>query len=192
MLKISIGIFVSLSLFLGSCEANTPPSYKNSDNLQTEQTEPLKNEVLTQSIKKKSFTPLRIGKKVTEISPYVMSSYGFKKLIGAEHFQISLFAAHSEDMIYEGEIPIVAIMFVLKGDLHEIPLAFHVYGDLDPEFSDTLNFCVFDDNIENKLTVYASYSCKLEHAPSTGAITLEFNLGENSLAIDGREKHQLN
>ena len=190
--KLSVGVIITLSLSMTSCQAQTAPSIENADNSQAQEVEPKQIEILSEPSDVAAVTPLRLGKKITQVSPYVMANYGFQKLAGAENFQISLSTTAYESMIYENENPIVAVLFIQRGDLQEMPLGFYVYGDLDPEFSDTLNFCIFDDDIENKLTVYASYSCKLEQAPSTGAITLEFNLGENSVAINGREKHRLN
>lgn len=190
--KFSVGVIITLSLSMTSCQAQTAPSIENADNSQAQEVEPKQIEILSEPSDVTAVTPLRLGKKITQVSPYVMANYGFQKLAGAENFQISLFTTAYESMIYENENPIVAVLFIQRGDLQEMPLGFYVYGDLDPEFSDTLNFCIFDDDVENELTVYASYSCKLEQAPSTGAITLEFNLGENSVAINGREKHQLN
>lgn len=190
--KLSIGVFIALSFSMTSCQAQTAPSTENTDGLQAVEEEPKQIEVLSEPSGLVAVTPLRLGKKITQVSPYIMANYGFQKLAGAENFQISLFTTAYESMVYENENPLVAILFVQRGDLQEMPLAFYVFGDLDPEFSDILNFCVFDDDIENKLTVYASYSCNLGKAPSTGAITIEFNLADNSVAIDGREKHQLN
>lgn len=189
--KIAVSVIMALSFSMTSCQAQTHPSIKNADNSQAQEVEPKQIEILSKSSDVAAITPLRLGKKITQVSPYVMANYGFQKLAGAENFQISLFTTAYESMIYENENPLVAILFIQRGDLQEMPLAFNVLGDLNPEFSDTLNFCVFDDTIENKLTVYASYTCKLEQAPSTGAITLEYNLGENSVAINGREKYQL-
>ncbi len=121
-----------------------------------------------------------------------MANYGFQKLTGAEHFQISLFTTTYESMVRENNNPIVAILFVQRGDLQESPLAFYVFGKLDPEFSDTLNFCIFDPKDEYKLIVYASYSCVTGLAPETGSITIELNLSANSVMIDGQENYQLN
>jgi hypothetical protein len=190
--KLSVGVIIALSFSMTSCQAQTSPSMENVDNSQVQEGAPNQIQTLSKPSDVAAITPLRLGKKITKVSPYIMANYGFQKLAGAENFQISLFTTAFESMIYENENPLVAILFIQRGDLQEIPLAFYVYGELNPEFNDTLNFCVFDDNIENKLTVYASYSCDLTTAPSTGAITVKFNLAENSVAIDGREQHQLN
>lgn len=181
-----------LSFSLNSCQAQTAPNLENADDSQAAEAELLQIETLPESSNVATVTPLRLGKKITQVSPYIMANYGFQKLAGAENFQISLFTSAYETMVYENENPLVAILFIQRGDLQEIPLAFYVLGDLDPEFSDTLNFCVFDADVENKLIVYASYSCDSGKAPSTGAITIEFNLGSNGVVIDGREKYQLN
>jgi len=192
MWKVFIGIFAALSISLSSCEAKTAPSAEEADNSQVVPSEELGNEALSQNESYASITPLQIEKKVSQLSPYIMVNYGFQKLVGAEHFQVSLFAAHTEDMIYEDEKPIVAIMFVSRGDLQETPLAFYIAGELNPEFNDRLNFCVLDGDDEDRLIIYAIDSCHAGKAPYIGSITVQLNLSDNSVIIDGKKKYQLN
>ena len=111
-----------------------------------------------------------------------MSTYGVHKLIGSTSFQVSIYTAHTEEMIYEHEAPVVAIMFVSKGDLHEMPLAFYILGEIDPELSNTLNFCAL--NYDDKMVLYASATCLSEGPPHSQPITLKLTPSMDSLIID--------
>ncbi len=181
MFKLFALTLLTLSLLLGGCEARQAPSVNSTNDPKITAPDLDKNKAQVKDIQYKFNTPLRIGKKVTELTPYLMSTYSFHKRIRSTGFLVSIYTAHTEEMIYEGEEPVVAIMFVSKGDLHEMPLAFYIIGELDPKINNTLNFCAL--SYDDKMVLYASATCLSEGPPNSQPITLKWTPSSNSVTI---------
>jgi hypothetical protein len=181
----SLLIFILLpTILMSGCDVNPTPGSDEAivaHKPYTEITQPEQSREINDPI---FVPPLHIGKKLDQISPYVMSTYGFHKVFGASSFQVSIHTANYEDMVESNEKKIVAVLFISQGDLHEAPLSFYIHADLEPGFVSGLNFCAIPS--ENEITVYARLDCDTSNVPKEGSISIQWDpWKENAINIDG-------
>ena len=126
-------------------------------------------------------TPLKLGKELSQVSPYIMLNYAFHK----SKSPVYLFTTPYEQMEYEKENLIVGVMFISNGDLHEPPLAFYIYGEKHPDFITSVTFCIHEDKSENgsekKLSIFASHSCQFDAQAKAGSIEVVYQTDETLL-----------
>jgi len=126
-------------------------------------------------------TPLRLGKELSQVSPYIMFNY---RLQTSEH-PVYVFTTSYEGMEYDGENLIVGIMFLSNGDLQEPPLAFYIYGEKHPDFITSVTFCIHENNPVNegdkKLNIFASHSCLFDAQAKAGSIEVVYKTDETLL-----------